>query len=283
VLNGRDVSNHQGKYDWTGVNPKPAFGFAKATEGLGFVDSYLPWNWGEMYRLGILRGAYHFGHPSQEADAQAQLFVNTVKKAGGIGVKDVLVLDLEVTDGLGPSAVAAWAVELCRKVEKLTGKNVWVYTDKSFIWNGCCAGLYDRPLWIAFPTVAGQPGPVGPWQVWTCHQYGEDKNAVDLDVFNGTADTWAKLANMPAPPVVYKTVPAMHVCDGKETIQDLSKVLGAPPSALLRMTCEHSANGLFTATVAAWLNMVLRGPESHIDAPLPKGATIWYPEKVKAS
>lgn len=282
MLYGRDVSNHQGKYAWAGVSPKPDFGFAKATEGVGFVDSYLPWNWGEMQRLGILRGAYHYAHPNEPADAQAELFVSTVKKAGAIGANDVLVLDLEETDGLGPSAVSAWAQEFVREVAKLTNKNVWVYTDHSMIWNGCCAGLYDQPLWIAAPGTAGAPGSVSPWQVWSVQQY--DTADVDLDVLNGTAATWGKLANLPTPPpVVYKTVPASYTCNGLETMPQLAKALGTEPSTILRMSCEHNGNGLFAADLAGFINGVFSASGSHAEAPLPKGTTLWYPEKIKAA
>lgn len=281
MLYGRDVSNHQGKYDWAGVIPKPGFGFAKATEGVGFVDSYLPWNWGEMRRLGILRGAYHFGHPGEDAAAQAELFVNTVRKAGVLAADDVLVLDLEVTDGLGPSEVAAWAVQFCDHVDSLTGKNTWVYTDRSFIWNGCCAGLYARPLWIASPGNAGAPGSVAPWPVWSVQQYGADSSGVDVDVLNGDASVWSKLANATVKPPVYKIVPAKHICDGKQTMTELVKLLGAGASTLLRMSCEHNPNGLFSADLAGWLDMTLGGSESHVEPPLPKGAAVWYPSRVK--
>lgn len=280
MLYGRDVSNHQGKYNWAGLDPKPGFGFAKATEGTGFVDSFLPWNWGEMQRLGILRGAYHFAHPSEDADAQANLFVATVRKAGAIGVDDVLVLDLEDTDGLGPSAVAAWADDFTAAVEAATGKNVWVYTDHSFILNGCCAGLYDRPLWIASPGTAGEPGSVAPWAVWSCHQYGTDNAGVDEDVLNGDATVWKALANIPAArPPLYKTVPASFTASWPITMPDLVKKFGADASTMLRMSAEHDPNGLFTADLAEWINGALEAASE----PFPAGTVIWYPKREPVS
>src|SRR5262249_60387440 len=86
------------------------FAFTKATEGTSYVAPQLSRNLSEMKRLGIVRGAYHFGHPNVSAVNQAQHFVTNVRSANGGTVSGCLqlVLDLEVTDGQGPATVWSW-------------------------------------------------------------------------------------------------------------------------------------------------------------------------------
>src|SRR5262245_44371059 len=80
TLPGIDVSHWQGTINWNSVSSAGIrFAFTKATEGTGYLDPQLSRNLSEMRRLGIVRGAYHFGHPNVSATAQAQHFVSTVK------------------------------------------------------------------------------------------------------------------------------------------------------------------------------------------------------------
>lgn len=214
MLSGIDVSNHQGQFNWAARTPKPAFGFAKASEGITFQDANFPWNWQQMAKLNVLRGAYHYGHPNISAQQQAEFFVTCVDHGGALGTNDVLALDLEENDGLAPAAVAAWAVQFCSEVQALTHKNTWVYSTRDYLASGYTAGLQSRPLWIASPGVAGSPGVIHPWAVWSCHQFAS--STVDENVFNGTAATWAALANMPAakPPVKAPPPPAKATITG---------------------------------------------------------------------
>ena len=187
ALLGRDVSNYQCNYNWAAVKNCTQFGFAKATEGLEFQDSYFQHNWYSMWWQKILRGAYHFGHPGLDPVAQAQFFYTTVAYLG-FANGDAVALDLECTDGENPGQVAKWAVAFCKELISLAKKKPFIYTNHDFINNGCCAGLYDYPLWIAAWTQPGNPGSIYPWSVWSIQQYTSDP--VDLDIFNGSVNTW---------------------------------------------------------------------------------------------
>jgi GH25 family lysozyme M1 (1,4-beta-N-acetylmuramidase) len=270
-LHGHDVSTYQGAYNWALVKNSDTFGVCKATEGTTITDTQLSHNWAGMKSNGLLRAAYHFGHPNINPVTQAQFFVKTVK-ALGLETNDALVLDLEVTDGLGPSAVAAWAQRFTAEVQKQSGKNCWVYTDHSFIANGCCSGLYSQPLWIAAPGNAGAIGDVRPWKVWSLQQYGTINN-VDVDVLNGDKTVWGALVNVPKPAPLATL--AKYVTDGSETFATWSHGAGQLPSTTLRMTCEHSPGDLFTTDLAAWINDVMEGKVSPSD-PMPKGLILYY-------
>lgn len=178
MLRGVDVSNWQGEYAWP---DNLAFGFVKATEGLTFTDDQFTRNWSQMKAKGLVRGAYHFGHPANSATAEADRFLSVVR-GRGLAAGELLALDLEDNDGKSPAAVAAWAKTWCQRVEAKTGIVPVLYTFVSFARGGYCAGLGRYPLWIAAPsyTAGSPPMPLGPWSTWAIHQYAD--SPVDLNV-----------------------------------------------------------------------------------------------------
>jgi lysozyme len=183
MLQGIDVSSYQGKVDWDGWKRKGlGFAIAKATEGRTIRDSQFARNWSELRRVGLVRGAYHFAHPANDATTEADFFLGTVRPEG-LESGDLLVLDLEQTDGRSASHVASWARTWCSRVAKAVGCDPVVYTFLSFAEEGNCAGLGAYPLWIADPSrTAGRPRVPAPWQRWLLHQY--DVDPVDADVAN---------------------------------------------------------------------------------------------------
>ena len=128
---GIDVSSFQGAFDWAAKKGLISFGFAKATEGTTITDPEFARNWQQIKAMGFVRGAYHFGHPSDGAAASAQAFLAEVR-AQGLERGDMLALDLETTDGLGPAQVAAFARNWCAEVKAATGRTPIVYTFISF-------------------------------------------------------------------------------------------------------------------------------------------------------
>src|SRR5262249_55123150 len=103
---GQDISNHQPLYDWTASSAQ--FGIIKATEGPDFHDASFARHWAKLGKKGIVRGAYHFGHPRNNPIAEANFFLATVN-AQPAKPGDLLVLDLETTDGRTVSEVNDWA------------------------------------------------------------------------------------------------------------------------------------------------------------------------------
>ena len=187
-VHGIDVSHYQSRINWDAVLLEDIhFAFVKASEGITLSDSLYCHNWGELKRVGIHRGAYHFFYPSLSAELQARNFMNTVEiKDGDLPP----VLDVEVLDGAS-------------KIQLITGVRTWLYlteirygtkpilyTNLKF-YNKYLAGHFDDyPLWIARynsrePSLAcGRD-----WQFW---QYGNRgtiagvEGFVDFNVFNGS-------------------------------------------------------------------------------------------------
>jgi lysozyme len=75
IIRGIDVSHYQGQIDWGAVEMSGIkFAFCKATEGIRITDHTFARNWDKLGKSGIYRGAYHFGHPENDAIEQAKHF-----------------------------------------------------------------------------------------------------------------------------------------------------------------------------------------------------------------
>ena len=123
--------------DWAAVAASGVvFVSIKATEGVDYTDPFLAANWAGAREHGIVRTAYHFAHPSVDALAQANHFVDAVGAAGGIIAGDnstmQLMLDLEDADGLGPGAVWSWVQAFMGQLQARTGRPGIVYTGYYF-------------------------------------------------------------------------------------------------------------------------------------------------------
>ncbi|MFB4282250.1 MULTISPECIES: glycoside hydrolase family 25 protein [unclassified Nonomuraea] len=165
---GLDISNYEPQYDWAA---SPAqFGIIKATEGTGFRDASFARHWRELGDKGIVRGAYHFGHPGNDPIAEAEHFLSVVNaqpaKAG-----DLLVLDLETTDDRSVAQVNAWAKAWLSHVKARTGITPMFYSGWNFA-DTYGKGLAEYPLWVAhYSRAKGALTPPADWKSWTIHQY----------------------------------------------------------------------------------------------------------------
>ena len=196
VVQGLDVSNFQGAFDWPAQRGKIGFGMAKATEGTAFTDGQLGHNWDGMWALDryMPRFAYHFFHPGQDPIAQAAHLVAAVKPHGLLP-GDNFVMDLETSDGHPAAVVAGVAKQFLQEVNRLApGHRALVYTNPSFAQAGNCAGLGSWYLWLAS---YGVPAPVAPqpWSKATFWQYTDQP--IDGDRFMGSHAELLAFCRMP--------------------------------------------------------------------------------------
>ena len=247
---GIDVSSFQGAFDWQAVKGTISYGFMKATEGNTVTDPEFARNWQQAKAIGVVRGAYCFGHPSDGAASSAAHFLSVVR-AQGLDAGDLLALDLEVSDGLAPAQVAAYARNWCADVAKATARTPIVYTFIDFARQGNCAGLGGHPLWIADPSSpAGHPTVPPPWTRWYFHQYST--NIVDRDVFNGNKAALHKFANPQPPAQKEDEVQSGTLINGTNVVTAISIPEGSAKT--IGFACDNGLQALPPAQlrVAVW-------------------------------
>jgi GH25 family lysozyme M1 (1,4-beta-N-acetylmuramidase) len=191
AIQGIDVSHWQGTINWTSVkNSGKRFAFMKATEGTTYTDPRFATNWAQSKAAGLIRGAYHFGHPGSDAIAQADRFINVVQPTSG----DLqMMLDLEVNDGRTPSQVRSWVVSFIGRIQSRTGRPGIIYTGFYFWRDRAGNGSnLNCPLFLA--AYVSNPNNYVPaaWPYWTFWQYTSTGSCpgisgnVDRDAFNGS-------------------------------------------------------------------------------------------------
>jgi lysozyme len=173
-LPGVDVSSFQGApAQWRAEAGDIAWAAVKITElsSIAYVNPDAAADWAYLKQRGLVRVAYAFGHPGTSAAASASFFAGQLA-ALGVEDGDAVALDLEVTDGLGPAAVAAWARAVMAALARAFGRAPLLYTFRSFAGAGNCEGLAPYPLWISDPDhPAGHPQIPAPWTSWAIHQF----------------------------------------------------------------------------------------------------------------
>jgi lysozyme len=187
MIEGIDVSNHQGHINWKAVaDAGKVFAFMKATEGLNFVDPFLGLNWSQSKEHGLFRGAYHYARPEQGSGAdQALFFLNELALEPG----DLLALDLE--DGPPGSGLGAFALDFLKTCHEETGCRPVLYTGTPFIQEHAVnqPALSEYGLWLAAWRDTMPPAPT-PWNVIAFWQFSATMTCpgvigkCDLDRFN---------------------------------------------------------------------------------------------------
>jgi lysozyme len=191
VPEGIDVSGYQPVVDWAQIAGSGlGFAFIKATEGTTLVDHTFADHWARAKQAGLLRGAYHFFRPQQDALAQAKHFVAQLADRGELPP----VLDVEIADGVSPDKIVAgvstWLDFVTASVRRPT-----VYTMPGF-WNSLpgTANLSDKAdLWVAH-WGARTPAAVNGWSSWNFWQYTNKASisgipgaaSMDENRFNGS-------------------------------------------------------------------------------------------------
>lgn len=182
MIQGIDVSHHQGHIDWEEVaRGTTKFAVVKATEGMTSEDTAFLYNVRTAKRVGLLVGAYHFAHPERNSPHfEARNFVDHVFHQP----VDFYVLDIEVSGG---SAIADWCRVWLATVEKDTGKLPFIYSGLSYTKDNLNYQPLSRyPLWVAAYRKTPPAAPK-PWHEWAIWQYTSEgsvagiKGNVDLN------------------------------------------------------------------------------------------------------
>lgn len=196
MIVGIDVSNNNGAIDWRKVAADRldvSFAFVKASEGLTFSDADYHKNRTNARVNGIAVGAYHYGHPSNDPEDEAERFL----RIANVKVGDLRpCLDIEEEDGHNALHVRQWVLAFCNHVAVRSGVRPFVYTSPAFAQrNGFAAvpALRRFPLWVAHWKVS-QPTIPPPWKTATVWQRTSDGHVdgiagrVDVNVWLDECD-----------------------------------------------------------------------------------------------
>ena len=83
TVSGIDVSEFQGAVNWGAVKASgQAFAIARVSDGTGHIDATFAPNWAGIRAAGMIRGAYQFFEPSEDAVAQANVVIARVGRLG---------------------------------------------------------------------------------------------------------------------------------------------------------------------------------------------------------
>jgi lysozyme len=232
-IKGLDVSYYEPKINWASVWAQGYyFMFAKATQGIGIVDSRFVNHWTGARQAGLLRGAYHYLVVAQDPLKQADLFLKTLGNDLG---EFPAVLDLEgnYNETAQNRQILAVAKVWLDRVEQVTGRKPLIYSAYFFLRDKVSVPFLgtapnwakNYPLWIAqylnHPATENDT-PLQPkgWQDWKFWQHSEKgmvdgitnddgiPTAVDLNYFRGTVDDLYAFAGIPKPASADAPVPA---------------------------------------------------------------------------
>ena len=187
---GIDVSYYQNTIDWKRVRKAGVlFAFIRVSDGTTFVDPMFEKNWNKARPTGILRGAYQYFRPDENAKTQADLLIDKIKHDPG---ELPPVIDVETTGGRSPKQIARAIDVWVTRVRERLGVEPIVYTGPDF-WKTEVgnADFTTQPLWLAHYT-ATCPTVPAPWQRWTFWQFSERGEVpgitgpTDMNVFSGT-------------------------------------------------------------------------------------------------
>ncbi len=202
MIKGIDVSYYETSINWTAAKAGGIqFAFIRVSDGTGFHDPKFAPYWAAAKSAGIIRGAYQFFRPNQDPIAQADLLIAAL--GGSYAPGDLApTIDVEVTGGLGPSALASKVQQWVSHVKAKLGVDPIIYTGMYF-WRDQVGGLATyktNPLWVAqYASLCPDlPAPWTRWAFWQNSGTGSApgvSGAVDTNYFNGSLADLQALAN----------------------------------------------------------------------------------------
>jgi GH25 family lysozyme M1 (1,4-beta-N-acetylmuramidase) len=195
---GHDVSGHQGAVDWAAAwRAGGRFVYVKATEGTGYVNPQFGQQYDGSFKVGMIRGAYHFARPDLSSGAaQANYFIDHGGGWSADGKTLPGAVDAEYNPygdacyGKDPAAMGVWLADFSNTYRSRTGRFPTIYTSTTW-WNRCTggnAGFGANALWVArYNTVPGAI-PAG-WHSQLIWQYA-NAGALpgDQNLFEGNID-----------------------------------------------------------------------------------------------
>lgn len=183
-LKGIDISHFDGQVDFNQLQQSGIeFVYLKATQGSEYVDPTYHAHVEKLNSTNILRGAYHFYEPAEDAKAQAIHFLNVVAASNNTLPP---MLDVEITQGKSAEAIKKGVQTWLATVEKELGCRPVLYSYADFWRENLGVQFNNYPFWLAdYSSKPDVPHDLKNWRLWQYSDkgrvHGIDSH-VDLDV-----------------------------------------------------------------------------------------------------
>ena len=199
MLDGIDVSSHQGTINWQQVKDSGIdFAFIRVSYGKAYLDNKFTENWNGAKSVGIVRGPYQFFRMKHDPIEQAEVMLSWL--GGAMTPGDLPpVIDIEhdvpqyddtyYSPAQWRSAVNLWI----NHVESHLGVKPIIYASYGFINWLNTSEFSDYPLWEAYWGVScpSIPNNFDTWVFWQDSATGSVPGIsgnVDTNHFNGTLE-----------------------------------------------------------------------------------------------
>ena len=194
AIHGVDISHYQEDFNWDNIRTMDpdgdtvsfTFVFMKATQGQWSEDPAFQGNWEDAHDRHIVCGAYHYFMSDQNAQRQAENFINSVKLHEGDMPP---VIDVEDTRGRSKQEIVDGVKTMSQLLEKKYGTKPIIYSNISFIEDFLSDDFPDHYFWVAhYYEEELQVADEIHWLFWQHNDkammLGYDQK-VDVNVFNG--------------------------------------------------------------------------------------------------
>lgn len=182
IYNGIDVSEWQRNIDFTEVKASGIdIVYIKSSEGSNYIDPYFRTHYNQAKENGLNIGFYHFLTAQNEKDAlsEAKFFASVIN---GLDTNCRLAMDFEVFDSLDVIEINNISLAFLTEAERLTGKEVVIYSDAYNAKNTFSRELASRyPIWVAEYGVS-EPAD-GNWSTWIGFQYTNEGRVSGISGF----------------------------------------------------------------------------------------------------
>ena len=180
LIDGIDVSSHQGDINWEKVtaNDDIRFAYIKATEGETYQSPHYADNVGQAQRYGLLVGSYHYLSTKSPIVQQYDNFVRTM---GTVRQDLIPMIDVEDRGNWSRSQLIDSVSLLAGMLERHYGRKPMIYSTMDFYNQNLSPQFNKYPLYIGRysstqPTLSWE----GEYTIW---QFSEDGIMAGINVY----------------------------------------------------------------------------------------------------
>ena len=188
ISKGIDVSEWQGNIDFKKVKDSGIeVVYIRAGQGFSYKDAKFEENYRKAKENGLKIGVYHYvtARTKEDAVTQARFFASLISNKE---IDCKLAMDYEYFGNLTNSQINSISLEYIQELERLTGKEVVVYSNTYNAKYTFSKEVAKYPLWVAQYGLS-EPQDNGKWSSWEGFQYSSTGRVngisgnVDLDQY----------------------------------------------------------------------------------------------------